>query len=1532
MKPIGMRVLKLALNIGSAVNNKGHTTMKSASLTQILHSVSPCLRSIALLVLLVSGILRGADKREFRIGERTWKCYSNGRVTLGDDNVFTIVDDDEKAGAGLVSIFPAEADRWLSFSGEFKARDKDVSKVFVQARFMPQKKIVQQEFSLKAGEDFRKVSMLFPPPPKGAKEVWFYIYVHPGKSAFLLRNFDLGTELSTAFDRAKLKKRPQSMTLTRETPLVLPADGSADEFAALLEQSSGIQFKTVKDISRIGQYTNAILVGNRDNNPLIAELYDRYHLIADSYYPGPGGHQLRTLFRPFDDGRDYLLVSGSDAAGTAEAVRRLAAKWEKAPAQNGSLRQPFLWDVKLSPQYLLPPNTAKAHTFDESEGYGTRFFGWNVLARNMALFYATGDTAYARRFLELALPRTPENLKVLEDDGGTFKLPQDPLAGPYHYCSVMANLYWEMIADHPIFSDEERAQVTEAMHRQFLNWRDTGNGCGVYNIFSPSQRIGNRHQQWAAISLYTVARYLNKVTPANEYDHALKAAEHFFSSILKYRYVDGEGGNLTWYPSGIEPVPLFMLLAGWKNDAPTSGLTDLYRSLETLCGNQHGRRVRRYVPLSFLRRTAYLLGDNSPLEFEKNLAEHFQCETFRLGQAFAPPAEGYKQRCGTHAQEWNFIKPSTAEQPTWQIPFKDTENAFSIASWRNDNERGDLLILDGHLDHILRQPLHAMTIFTLTINELPLLAGYRNQLWARHEGLSFSSMPSNAHFDCAMTLGNTAGFASTLPIQQDLLWQRSLLKCDGFCLFADTLSKTSQNASTYSIDAIWEFAPNLDRKLLPDGRLRLLTTDFKAKCRYCIEALNCRYAVTPANGDVVHLYSVPTLLFKARNPGDKLTVEFDLPDDFSGKAQLKMYAYRDRGSFSVSIDDKVWEEKFTHYTKDAEEVFFELGEVNLKKGHHQLTFETIAPGAGGGFSIAFSALGFLENNTVPREGGMAFSDQAEVRLESNNPSSADLLSGNVAVRTFKVDLSPGADKTFFTLLSACPIAELACAQLNNHTALLKLPEPAVAVQGRDDSLNIAGQLVLLSSKRLSGMQTIIATELFSAERPVDIVWDFNSGTLEISSSDSCIAHAAEKTLKLRAGRNTFQIKPPAAMLTSIQKIIAEMPWPPQKTSETERKLSGTAKSCLREVQLNAFPTDMIEISGDRLAVAAGRSVRVFTTELAQLGDFKADSTVGKLAWAPESKLLLAGCEDGKVIAFDVANGARIWEHSSVEADGLLETGANWYLKSSFPGIYGLATGHFTGTGENIFVGSASTLEVLSADGKLIRREKILWGPVQHFALFPVNGIMRLAMSQFYPGSDYLTCFAPDFHKELGYNLPPTGCLNFPSWAGINRTGINAVDLDDDGQLKVVSGLNGVWNRIIVWTADGTPVHEVSFGPGDSLKVPAYGKERMERRFLCDVLVTATPQGSRIVAATSEALILFDGKLSKLWSRPLPSPPVVTALWSNGIVTGLRNGQLCFYTLEGELTHVVDNPAAWAALLVCGKTLYAADCNGTLRQF
>ena len=168
--------------------------------------------------------------------------------------------------------------------------------------------------------------------------------------------------------------------------------------------------------------------------------------------------------------------------------------------------------------------------------------------------------------------------------------------------------------------------------------------------------------------------------------------------------------------------------------------------------------------------------------------------------------------------------------------------------------------------------------------------------------------------------------------------------------------------------------------------------------------------------------------------------------------------------------------------------------------------------------------------------------------------------------------------------------------------------------------------------------------------------------------------------------------------------------------------------------------------------------------------------------------------------------------------------------------------------------------------------------------------------------------------------------------GINRTGITAVDLDKDGDIKIVSGLNGVWNRIIVWDASGKPLREVSFGIGDSLKIPAYGRERAENRSLYDVLVIESTQRNNIAAATAEALVLFDNNLKKVWSRLLPAAPVVTTAGKGYIVTGLRNGQLCFYNMQGILKNIFTNTQAWTALEIKNDTLFAADAEGNIYKF
>ena len=1483
------------------------------------------------LLLLFCSLFAAAAPREFTIDGKLWRCYSKGKVIRKSANEFRIIDSVDADGAGLIGTLKVKAGERLSFSGAFKAVNSDVEKLYVQIRFMPQKKIVQQEFLLKAGEDFKTISFNFPSAPTGSTQAMVYVYVQPGKNEFLLRDLKVEPARVEKFDVSKLKARRKFMLLSSQTVLVVPEDGSADAAVNALLASVPVKFKVLKQAPAAGTYSSCIIIGNRNNNKLISDLYDRYFLIADSYYPGRGGHQLRTILNPGGTKADYLLVSGSGNAETQHAIELLQKKLQSIPAAGGKIKVPFFWDVKLSPDHKLSSSVLKTHTFDESEGYGTRFYGWNVLARYMALFYSTGDEKYARRFLDLAFRKTEDARAELARDPGTFKLINDPIAGPYHYNAIMMNLFWDMIEDHPVFSDAERVDVAEAMFRQFLFWRDTSNGCNVYNNFSPAVMIGNRHGQWAAMSLYSVARYLNKVMPSNEYIHSMKAAENFYDSIKKYYYVMGEGGNLTWFPSGNESVPFFMLLAGWKDKAQQSGLLTLYHALETLCGNAHGKRIRYYMPLSLLRRTAYLLDDNAPIELEKRLQEHFNVHTFRLGQSFAP-AKTYRNNRPTPVQKWNFIKPSKLEKLQWRMPFDDTENGFSIASWRQDNERGDLIIIDGHLDQISRQPLHAMTIFTLSLADLPLIAGYRNQLWARHDGLSFSAMPNSAHLEGTMSLSSSAGFVSSLNISDSLNWQRSLLKVNDFCIVADRLEEKSSQAKQYSIDAVWEFAPGLEDKVLNDHQIGLVSNDLQANSQFFVGALNSKYSVKPADGEIIRLSGgVPSVLFKAQNPGEQLAIEFNLPKAFSGSAILRMYAFKDRGKFNVYIDNKLVKSNIDHYAALAGAVNIKLDNIDLTVGKHLLTLEAAAPSEGGTMSIAFSAFALVLDNAEPRAGSLSFAGNAKVRRESHKATVNDLLTGKVAVFTFKTKLQPGEQRSFFTLIGSRSAKELDCFRLSDNAALLTVPEKAVAVQNEYEALNISGQLVMLSAKQLCGIKVLKAGTIFEAPEAVDINWSLISGKAEIFAASSMSVTLGSRSYQLQAGLNKLECKVSGNDLQKLRAELDALQGEKNSAGELDSKLNGNARKAVAQAAVGTYPANMIAFDGI-LAVAAGKKINIFTEELKLIKSIEVGSEVGKLAYAADSKLLLAGCGDGKVIAYSSKDYRRVWEHVSVEADGLSETGAHWYLKSTFPGIYGLKAGRFAGNSENIFVGSASTLEVLTSNGKLLKRFKILWGPIQHFEFFTHKNSQYLLLSQLYPGSDYLTKFDTKFNSKIGYNQPPQGKLFFANWMGINRTGITAVDLDKNGETLIVSGLNGVWNRIIVWNADGKPLREVSFGIGDSLKIPPYGRERSEKRHLYDAVVVKTARRNYIAAATSEALILFDNNLKKIWSRQLPDEPLITVAAGSTLVSGLRNGQLCFYNLAGKLVNVNSNKAAWVAMLLVNGSVFAADANGNIYKF
>jgi hypothetical protein len=112
---------------------------------------------------------------------------------------------------------------------------------------------------------------------------------------------------------------------------------------------------------------------------------------------------------------------------------------------------------------------------------------------------------------------------------------------------------------------------------------------------------------------------------------------------------------------------------------------------------------------------------------------------------------------------------------------------------------------------------------------------------------------------------------------------------------------------------------------------------------------------------------------------------------------------------------------------------------------------------------------------------------------------------------------------------------------------------------------------------------------------------------------------------------------------------------------------------------------------------------------------------------------------------------------------------------------------------------------------------------------------------------------------------------------------------------VVSEINGTWNRITVWAADGTPKHNLQLGPGDA--IPARNVRDLE---LVDVNGDGLPE---IVAALSSGLVLcLTGGCEPLWTRRLESPPsVLSGLGDDGhLMVGCEDGSVLSLDGSGQV--------------------------------
>ena len=102
---------------------------------------------------------------------------------------------------------------------------------------------------------------------------------------------------------------------------------------------------------------------------------------------------------------------------------------------------------------------------------------------------------------------------------------------------------------------------------------------------------------------------------------------------------------------------------------------------------------------------------------------------------------------------------------------------------------------------------------------------------------------------------------------------------------------------------------------------------------------------------------------------------------------------------------------------------------------------------------------------------------------------------------------------------------------------------------------------------------------------------------------------------------------------------------------------------------------------------------------------------------------------------------------------------------------------------------------------------------------------------------------------------------------MNRHHIFYEDLDGDGVREVISEINGTWNRVTVWQADGKALYDASFGPGD--RIPARNMRDID---IADLNVDGKKE--ILVATSSGLIVVLDNQCRKLWTKQLTNAATV----------------------------------------------------------
>ena len=539
--------------------------------------------------------------------------------------------------------------------------------------------------------------------------------------------------------------------------------------------------------------------------------------------------------------------------------------------------------------------------------------------------------------------------------------------------------------------------------------------------------------------------------------------------------------------------------------------------------------------------------------------------------------------------------------------------------------------------------------------------------------------------------------------------------------------------------------------------------------------------------------------------------------------------------------------------------------------------------------------------------------------------------GPVSRMTWQGAVKQGEHRYSFTLITqrAPDAPPSACLQVADNAAALALPAPAVTSVG--EYRNNRAELAVLAADHLYGHELTsagLADVILQADRPVEVDWDFAEGSLTVVATEATgirlklapeaklllgdtplpvMAAGEFSTVSLPAGRHEITGAVPgadndAALRAALdtarrqreeQVIEAARPHVPQGEPWPAQWQAATG-AAVSHVEIITNP------EGPLLAVAADKVIHLLTPAGEAVRRFETDGWIRHLRWWEKPGLLLAGCLDEKLIAFD-ETGARRWTFISEMGPEVYAAAKQYEFKEGpgRAGIHGLTTGVFLNGEEQCFAGGACTLEIVDERGELVKRKPLFWGcgSVFQFVPRPDGSIDLLVAREPNDGHYVWVVNNKDLSTRRAFSGVPAGHTYVGGAESMSRDHLFHVDVDGDGTKEIVSEINGSWNRVTIWNEEGNALYNAQFGPGDPIPV-------RNMRDLDIIDLDGDGRLEIITATSSGILVALDCECHKVWSLRLPSPAAKLMTISTGetpaIVVACENGDVLRLDARGEV--------------------------------